>query len=211
MIEDFRFNKEKHEYYFKDRLIKSVNQYIDKIFPYNSYGRDPEIPAKVGEHIHLACKMMDEGTLETATLNEEYFPYLVGWKNWKVAFNQAVPISKITQMFIDQEPGFFHHTFEYAGTPDRVYVTDTHIHIIDIKTGRETKERNKRSGLQLFGYGGLIEDNLDSDKKKVITLRTVYLPGNNSFQERPYPYSALSFRIFYGLVNLARYLGDVKI
>jgi hypothetical protein len=67
-------------------------------------------PRTFGQYVHSACHMDWKGTLDEDTLDAALLPYVEAFR----AFRAATPALTIVGM---EQPNY-HHTYQYAGTPD---------------------------------------------------------------------------------------------
>lgn len=90
-----------------------------------------EYAARLGTAVHKATELDDLGTLDEATVADEIWPYLLGYR----AFRRDFELEQIDPSRVERR--VFHAKAWYAGTLDRLLVIDGEISVVDIKSTRQ--------------------------------------------------------------------------
>lgn len=100
-----------------------------------------ERKAYLGNAVHLATHLYDEGSLDRATVAEQVAPYLDAWKSFVDLFGFETTRS---EMFV------YSKRHKFAGTLDRIGKVKGKTFLIDIKTTAGMNE--KAVAMQTAGY-----------------------------------------------------------
>jgi hypothetical protein len=149
------FDDESHTYRIDGKVVPSVTQILRPLEA-DALAR---IPAEVlewkrglGQAVHLACQLDDEGALEESTVAMAATGYLSAWRKFRADTGFEVVLN---------ECPMGSRKFRFAGTVDRYGILKrgpvTGAAVIDIKTRAELPDA---IGPQLVGYTRLIGENV---------------------------------------------------
>lgn len=135
------FDAATHAYTLGGQRLPSVTQVLAPLYDFSRV-RDDVLEAKraLGQAVHLACQLDDEGDLDESSLDEAVRPYLDGYRLFKS--------HKITRV-VAAELRVHHPTLRYAGTLDLLADIDGDRTLIDLKTPVVI---NPAVGLQTAAY-----------------------------------------------------------
>lgn len=153
------FDADSHTYTLDGRVVPSVTQLIRPLEA-DALARIPENTLEwkrgLGEQVHLACQLDDEGDLDEDNLDQAIYPYLWAWRNFRDDHNLEILLNEMP---------LGSRRYRFAGTIDRVAVLNkgliqgTFVYkglaTIDIKTRVDLPDA---IGVQLAGYNRLVEE-----------------------------------------------------
>ncbi len=115
--------------YYKDKVkVPSVTQILSEAGLIDTRWFNDEARDR-GTAVAAFTSLDDEGDLdEENELVEPYWGYIVAWRNFRKDISDRMAI-------IENEKPYYHTSYRYAGTLDRVVVFDGKISVLDIKTG----------------------------------------------------------------------------
>lgn len=74
----YEFDRDAHRHLFSGRIIPGATDLLkDAGFKY------PDGNMEMGQAVHLATEFDDKGILDSASVSDEVFPYLEGWRKFK--------------------------------------------------------------------------------------------------------------------------------
>lgn len=125
----FRFDPEKHRYYYDEVEVPGVSSIL-KAGNLTNIGFIPrdvlERSSRFGTAVHKACELHDMGTLDDTSLDKNLCPYLDAWQQFLV--DASCLIEHV-------ETKVFSKKWFYMGTLDRIVVINGKRYVLDIKTG----------------------------------------------------------------------------
>ena len=136
------FNKAEHRYWWNDSPVPSVTDIMQDVGLIVLKGKasDIEIARAFGTAVHYATELYDRGILNEKALDPKIVPYLDCWK-------QAQQTYKLT--IHDIEKSYYHRTFKYAGTIDRIVRYRSALYVLDLKTSYDI---SPSAEIQTAGY-----------------------------------------------------------
>jgi len=122
------FNEELHQYKLDGVVVPSVTQVIAAagLQPDMSFV-DPWYLAR-GTAVHRATELLDLGTLDWDTVDDEVEPYLAAYQQFLDDLGDDYQAGEPEQRVVNQ-------AYRYAGTIDRAPIFRGHRAVLDIKTG----------------------------------------------------------------------------
>lgn len=123
------FDPVTHSYRYEGRPVPGVTQILKPLYDFG--GIPPDVlaaKARLGQHVHLATEMDDDGELDDASCDEVVLGYVKGWRQFKADRGPAILAS---------EQRVFSLEHQYAGTLDRIVGMDGSEWVLDIKTSAE--------------------------------------------------------------------------
>lgn len=143
----FRFDPSDHSYYLGDRRLIGVSEAIQAAGLKDFSRVEPAVLERArqrGTAVHAACHYLDDGDLNWATVSPEIEPYVRAWARFKA--DTGLIINEI------EHPRYYYHmTFGFAGTPDRIVTLGGNNGTLDIKTYKP----DDVAGIQLSAYSFL--------------------------------------------------------
>lgn len=119
-----------HEYRFNGVRVPSVTEILRPLSDFSG------IPAAVleakrdlGQRVHLACQLDDEGDLDESSVEDDVAPYLAAWRKFLVQSGAKVVLN---------EQRVYEPALRYAGTVDNVLLLNGHKWVVDKKTSIAT-------------------------------------------------------------------------
>lgn len=155
------FDVESHTYTLDGKPVPSVTTII-RALEREALARVPaeilEWKRGLGQQVHMACQLDDEGDLHEGTLDERIVPYMRAWRAFRDDFGFRVRMN---------EQPLASRRYRFAGTVDRVgtitrpmAVDRNRMYqgpaIIDLKTRLDLGDA---IGVQLAGYQKLLAEN----------------------------------------------------
>lgn len=160
-MNNFTFDKEKHEYQLDGKVLPSVSQIIGaaSLLPTAFYLHDAGTSEAVlrGSYTHQATELHDKGTLDETSVCSQIRPYLEAYK----AFRKESGFTPAST-----ECRLYHPAYYYAGTIDRIGRLNTRLVLLDIKTGSPTQAIT----IQLAAYAELMTANKLGLPEDVVVL-----------------------------------------
>ncbi len=155
-----------HSYRLGERSLRSVTGELNGAGLYTEYARG-EVALARGRAVHLACRFLDEGDLDWATVPDDQVGYVRAWDDAK----------KVLRMeFTAIEVPVYNVKAGLAGTPDRVGKVRARWRsrraIVDLKSG----EVQPVAALQTAGYAYLV------DRRAWFNRYAVALRADGSFR-----------------------------
>jgi hypothetical protein len=144
---ELQFDEETHVYSVNGVRIPSVTQVLQDvgIVDYSFIPAEQrELYLARGRRVHAMTHFDDEGDLDEGTVAEDERGYLEAWRRFR-GQHCPTPMLRI-------EKRYFHPTYRYAGTIDRLTAAIT---LIDAKSGHTPWW----VGVQLAAYGELVQLN----------------------------------------------------
>lgn len=140
-MSELRFDAGTHAYTLDGQCLPSVTQVLAPLYDFSRV-RDDVLEAKraLGQAVHLACQLDDEGDLDESSLDDAVRPYLGGYRLFKS--------QKLTRV-VAAEYRVHHAVLRYAGTLDLLADIDGDRSLIDFKTPLVI---NPAVGLQTEAY-----------------------------------------------------------
>lgn len=183
MTDDLHFEEADHVYSVGGRVLPSVTQLLKPIAIDFSRVMPDVLERKraIGQAVHLACSLDDEGDLEEESLADELRGYLAAWRKFR---NGSV------RRIIMNEQRMHHGALFYAGTVDRVLEIDAlpGEWTIDIKTAALP---HPIYGVQTMGYSMLAGGPSPRMRRATIHLRP---DGEFKIHEYKNPNDEVAFR-----------------
>jgi hypothetical protein len=148
------FDRESHTYQWNGQAVVNVTRVTDSLDSYFGVPANVlERKADIGDAVHYACELFDQGELDTDSLPEEIRGYVTAWIDLR-ATTGFVP-SHVEQRV-------FSRRYKFAGTLDRVgyfsalkRVKPGDLCLLDIKT---TATLMPAAGPQTAAYAGAFEE-----------------------------------------------------
>jgi hypothetical protein len=123
------FDEATHTYRYDGHPIPSVTQILKPLADFSSVPKEIlEAKRKLGQDVHLATELEDNGTLDEATVDAKVLPYLQAWRKFKEERGFLV---------LEAETKVCSVPHQFAGTLDRIGAMDQHDWLLDIKTSYE--------------------------------------------------------------------------
>lgn len=120
-----QFDSDLHEYRFGGINVPGVTSVLAPLVDYSMVNQELLERARVlGQAVHLATELYDQGTLDTDSLDPVLVPYLDAW----IRFRKEVDFQPIG---IEQR--VYHPIYRYAGTLDRTGLVRGNMAVLDIK------------------------------------------------------------------------------
>lgn len=120
-MKDFRFDHETHAYTLNGERLPSVTQIIKAILP---QWEASEWHMQRGVATHRACELLDNGTLDWASVDPEIEPRVKAWQKFRSEFGGEI---------VANEMRLCSPTRRYAGTLDRIIRRGREIIVCDLK------------------------------------------------------------------------------
>lgn len=182
------FEAERHLYTLMPRGI-SLPSVSDIIRPLADLSSIPpatlEFARSRGHAVHKACELLDLGTLDEATLDERLVNYVDAWRafcdEWSMKWEMI-------------ERPMYHKGMLYAGTPDRVGVSQGHKPkrvLVDIKA---TAMLNPAVAVQMSAYNLMLDKQADE-------LWSVRLMPDGSFERTVHAPEISTFYACHNIFN----------
>ena len=140
--EGLTFDEATHAYRLNGSPVPSVTQVIGSVLPGWQAG---DWYLQRGRALHHGCRLLDEGTLDWASVSPEILNRVRAWQTFRLEWLDVEVIASELPMASA--------THRYAGTVDRVFGTITGDAIIDLKSTIEPQVR-----CQLSAYAALWEE-----------------------------------------------------
>jgi hypothetical protein len=136
------FEKDTHTYRWNGSPVPSVTQIIRDVGLSELHGKQSniDIAGDFGDKVHLATEFWDKNELDIDALDLKLKPYLDCWIQFKKDYNIRI---------LHTEMMLYHEALGYAGTIDRIVKFNSHVCVLDIKTGSTISQSTE---LQLAGY-----------------------------------------------------------
>lgn len=123
------FDEATHTYRYGGRPVPGVTQILKPLYDFT--GVPPDVlaaKARLGQRVHLATEMDDDGELDDESCDEVILGYVKGWRKFKADRSPVILAS---------EQRVFSLEHQYAGTLDRIVGMDGDDWMLDIKTSAE--------------------------------------------------------------------------
>lgn len=122
----FRFVEDTHRYYLGDKILPGITGIL-KTCLYTDPTYYTEESRVRGTNVHKAIQFLNKGTLNWATVIDQYLGYVIAYEKFVKDWNLKLSLYELP---------LYHPDLLFAGTPDLVgSVLDGVPAIIDIKTG----------------------------------------------------------------------------
>jgi hypothetical protein len=123
---EFRYDDPSHTYSLGGKILPSITGILKACRYVDTTHYTPEARTR-GSHVHLAIKFLNKGTLDWASVRDEYIGYVLAYqklvKDWEF----------LVELF---EVPMFHPILLFGGTPDLVGTVFGGVRaIIELKTG----------------------------------------------------------------------------
>lgn len=106
------FDRDSHRYTFNGQVLPHVTQVTDALSSYAGVPADVlQRAAEIGDAVHYACELDDQGDLEDSSLPAEIQGFVIAWRRFKEE-------SGFEATHIEHRVASL--TYRYAGTLDRV-------------------------------------------------------------------------------------------
>jgi hypothetical protein len=139
----FHFDPVEHRYTLGGMVLPSVTQILAPIKPdFSMVSADVlERKRQLGQAVHAACELDDDGDLDEGETDPLVLAYLQGWRKFRADTGALV---------LENERQLFHPTLMYAGTLDRSVSVNGETWLVDLKTVYPNPVPS--FGVQLAGY-----------------------------------------------------------
>jgi len=183
------FNEGKHEYRNESgMIIPSVTQIMKAAGFVFFQGPDSERSMDLGRKVHKTCELYDLNNLDEDLLDPILRAYLASWEKFLEDFKFKIKAV---------EGRVYSKKYGFAGTFDRIGVLGGVNTIIDIKTNNP----GPFTAIQTAGYALAYNENVKSDKKKVVQRASVILESSGKYKYRAYS-SPQDEKVFLGCLNI---------
>ena len=133
------FDEAAHAYRWNGLLVPSVTQILRPLYDFSAiHPAVLENKRQIGTAVHLTCELIDQGTLDAASISPEIAGYVVAYREFLQAKRPEWAMV---------EARHYNPSFQYAGTLDRAGDMDGPA-LLDVKTGPESAA----IGVQLAAY-----------------------------------------------------------
>ena len=120
------FDEARHEYRLLGGVVPSVTQILAPLVDLSGIPRAVlDAKRQLGQDVHYACQLLDEGDLDEDSVEEQIEPYLQAYKRFKADTGAVVLLNE--QRVADP-------LLLYAGTLDRVMGIKDEKWLVDLKT-----------------------------------------------------------------------------
>jgi len=125
------FDEDSHVYTdASGQRVYSVTQILEPLYDFSKISKEAlDNASERGTIVHKACEMLDLGTLDEQSLDEEIQQYLSGYK--KFLSESGFRVDRIEQVV-------FNETMGYCGTLDRTGKLGRSNVLVDIKSGMKS-------------------------------------------------------------------------
>jgi hypothetical protein len=180
------FNESDHRYEFEGRVVPSVTTVIQSVLP-GRWMVDPYYLDR-GRIIHLACQYEDQGGVEEDSIDAVVVPYYQAYRKFKADTGFSPEII---------EGRYYHKTYQYAGTLDRVGILNGKTVLIDLKSGCPycTDQIQLAAYAELLFYSGLIP----------IQKFDLYLKDDGNYKLIERPKKREDLNLFLSALNVYRW------
>jgi hypothetical protein len=190
-----QFNEATHTYTLGQRKLPSVTQALQAIDELDGIPRDVlEAAARFGRHVHLACHLFNQGTLDEDALDAPLVPYVSAYKKFLADTGAQV---------VESERRVCHRNIGYAGTLDlaAVWGKSALPAVIDIKSSALVP---RSVGPQTAGYREAYLS--DSPAHKLSRTRyCLHLKGDGTYRLHAYT-DARDWNIFLSCLNIHNWM-----
>jgi len=140
---EFHFDPIEHRYTLGGMVLPSVTQILGPIKPdFSMVSADVlERKRQLGQAVHQACELDDEGDLDEGETDPLVLAYLQGWRKFRADTGALV---------LENERQLYHPALAYAGTLDRAVSVEGATWLVDLKTAYPNPV--PAFGVQLAGY-----------------------------------------------------------
>jgi hypothetical protein len=157
-----KFNSGDHTYFVGKQKYGSVTEILGNLGCYD-FSKIPKSKidraCEKGTNVHKFLEYEDQGVVERYNYKDAGAePYVIAWRMFKYRY-RALP--KVIEKPMASK------VWQFAGTPDRVFLIRGEYVLVDLKTGQDLPYHE----LQTAGYTILAEENIKIKIKKRLTVQ----------------------------------------
>ena len=175
VLDQLRFNVERHTYSLDDMRIQSVTQVIAPFLPYDNVPREIREQALTrGDLVHSLTVLAEKGRSWRDDAKEtELEGYVDAWLRF---------LEVVEPTILDVELRVYHSKYRYAGTLDRLAKVNGRVAVIEIKTGGLVPEY----AWQTAAYQEAHNDGLVTNQERALDRYAVKLNADGSYRITQY-------------------------